>query len=129
MDALNHNSSSTANIDRTMTSLVSMMEDLSLKYSELCAENSLMRQQLENHLLQQSPRRKRTPLSPRKRARIGGSSDDTVTGGTGGDNDNVGAVNDSAVNDSTVDDGDIVGGAVGGGGVDGGGVNGGSNLQ
>ena len=28
MDALNHNSSSTANINRTMTSLVSMMEDL-----------------------------------------------------------------------------------------------------
>ena len=93
-----------------------------------------MRQQLKNHLLQQSPRGKRTPLLPRKRSRIGGSSDGTVTGGTSGDNDNVGAVNDSAVNDSTVNDGDIDGGGVDGGGVqgvgvDGSGVNGGSNEQ
>lgn len=40
IDALNHNSLSTANIDLTMTSLVSMMEDLSLKYEKLCAGNA-----------------------------------------------------------------------------------------
>ena len=110
MDALNHNSASTANIDRTMTSLVSMMEDLSLKYNELCTENSLMREQLENHLQQQSsrrsPLRKRTPLLPRKRSRIRSDISD-------------GTMNDSAVNEGDVD----------GDGINGGGVIGGSNEE
>ena len=52
IDTLNHNSSFTANVDHTMTTLVLMIGDQSLKYDNLCTKNNLMRHQVKNYLQQ-----------------------------------------------------------------------------
>ena len=65
IDAFNQNSSSNAEVKSSMSSLASLMEDLSLKYDDLCHENRMMRNMLEHN--QQQPM---YVSSPRKRLRV-----------------------------------------------------------